>query len=74
MRSNISIKYQTQNLKVKGKLGALGILGPIEIVVQGTGYANGDIITFTDSAGGVGANANVRVNATGSIISTTYKP
>jgi len=61
-----------ESLKVKGQLGALGILGPIQIVTQGTGYANGDIITFTAGAGGAGANANVRVNATGSIISATY--
>jgi hypothetical protein len=58
---------------VKGKLGSLGMLGPIEIVAPGTGYANGDIIVFTNSAGGVGANANVTVNATGSIISATYR-
>jgi hypothetical protein len=63
----------TENLKIKGYLASLGILGPIQIVTPGTGYANGDIITFTDSAGGVGANANVYVNATGSIIRTEYK-
>lgn len=60
------------SLKVKGQLGSLGILGPIEIVTPGTGYANGDIVYFTNSAGGAGANANVKVNATGSIISATY--
>lgn len=60
------------SLKKKGKLGSLGILGPIQIVTPGTGYANGDIITFTNTAGGVGANAYVNVNATGSIVSTTY--
>ena len=62
----------TQNLKIKGKLASLGLLGPIQIVVSGTGYANGDIISFANSAGGVGARANVKVNATGSIISTEY--
>lgn len=62
----------TENLKIKGQLAALGMLGPIQIVTPGTGYANGDIINFTNSAGGVGANANVTVNATGSIISTQY--
>lgn len=62
-----------ESLKVKGQLASLGILGPIQIVTQGTGYANGDIITFTNGAGGAGANANVGVNATGSIISATYK-
>ena len=62
----------TENLKVKGYLATLGMLGPIEIVSPGSGYANGDIINFTDSAGGVGAHANVKVNATGAIISTEY--
>lgn len=62
----------TDSLKIKGQLGSLGILGPIQVVTPGTGYANGDIVYFANSAGGVGANANVTVNATGSIISATY--
>jgi hypothetical protein len=62
----------TESLKVKGVLPSLGMLGPIQIVTPGTGYANGDIINFASSSGGVGARANVRVNATGSIISTEY--
>lgn len=62
----------TENLKIKGRLASLGILGPIQIVNPGTGYANGDIISFTGGGGGVGAHAYVNVNATGSIISTTY--
>ncbi len=62
----------TESLKLKGYLGSLGMLGPIQIVTPGTGYANGDIISFNNSAGGVGAHANVTVNATGSIISTEY--
>jgi hypothetical protein len=62
----------TENLKIKGYLATLGMLGPIQIVTPGTGYANGDIINFTNSAGGVGARANVSVNATGSITSTEY--
>ncbi len=62
----------TENLKIKGQLASLGMLGPIQIVTPGTGYANGDVISFTNSAGGIGANANVTVNATGSIISTEY--
>ena len=60
------------SLKKKGKLASLGILGPIEIVTQGTGYANGDTIIVSNSNGGVGASAYVNVNATGSIITTTY--
>jgi len=59
------------NLKIKGLLGSLGILGPIKITTPGTGYANGDKITFVDGHGN-GANANVTVNATGSIISAQY--
>ena len=61
-----------ENLKIKGFVGSLGILGPIRITTPGTGYANGDIITFVDGHGN-GANANVTVNATGSIISTQYR-
>lgn len=57
---------------LKNELAPLGILGPITIITPGSGYANGDIITFTNSAGGVGANAYVNVNATGSIVSATY--
>jgi len=61
-----------ENLKIKGHVGSLGILGPITITTPGTGYANGDIITFFDGHGN-GANANVTVNTTGSIISTQYR-
>jgi hypothetical protein len=61
-----------ENLKIKADLASLGILGPIEIVTPGTGYANGDNILFLNSHGN-GANANVTVNATGSIISTQYR-
>ncbi len=66
--------YDTTDLAgaIKGKLGSLGILGPIEIVEPGTAYSNGDTIVFTNSAGGVGAFANVTVNGTGSIVSATY--
>lgn len=61
-----------ESLKLKGSLASLGILGPIQIVTPGTGYSNGDTIVFADSAGGVGAKAYVNVNASGSIVSTTY--
>lgn len=57
---------------VKGDLGSLGILGPIEIDIPGTGYANTDYITFIGGKG-VGANANVSVNATGSIVNVFYQ-
>lgn len=61
----------TDSLKVKGDLASLGILGPITITTPGTGYSNGDTILFTGGTG-YGAAANVRVNATGSIVSTEY--
>lgn len=57
--------------QVKGFIGNLGILGPIEIDKPGTGYANGDMIVFSGGLG-VGANANVTVNATGSITTVQY--
>lgn len=57
---------------VKGKLGSLGILGPIEINIPGTGYSNNDFIIFSNGRG-VGANANVSVNATGSIVNVFYQ-
>jgi hypothetical protein len=63
----------TESLRLKGKLGSLGILGPIEIVTPGTGYVGGEYITFSNTAGGVGANANITVNATGSITSVSYR-
>lgn len=61
-----------ESLRIKAKLGSLGILGPIQIVSPGTGYQNTDYIIFSNTAGGIGANANVSVNATGSIVSVMY--
>lgn len=60
------------NLKVKADLASLGILSPVQIVTPGTGYANGEFIVFTNSSGN-GANANVTVNSTGSIVSVQYQ-
>lgn len=57
---------------VKGNLGGLGILGPIQIDIPGTGYSNSDFIIFSN-AKGVGANANISVNATGSIVNVFYQ-
>lgn len=65
--------YDTTYPSTKAKLGSLGILGPITVVTPGTGYANGEYIVFSNTAGGIGANANISVNATGSIISATYR-
>lgn len=51
-------------------LKKLGSLGRIQVVTPGTNYANGDMVVF-NGGGGYGANAFVKVNATGSIISVT---
>jgi hypothetical protein len=70
----LSLYDTTSATTTKGILGNLGILGPIKISDGGTGYANGDYIKFTgnDYNGGVGANATVTVNASGTIISVDY--
>jgi hypothetical protein len=53
-------------------LGALGILGPIQIISGGNGYQANDVIVFTGGSG-VGAKANVAtVNGTGAITSVEY--
>ena len=65
--------YDTTYPNTKAKLGSLGILGPIRVVTPGTGYANGQYIVFSNTAGGIGANATVNVNSTGSIVSATYR-
>lgn len=54
----------------RGDLRKLGSLGRITIVGGGTGYANGDTLSFNGGSG-YGANAFVSVNATGTIISAT---
>lgn len=54
-----------------GYLASLGILGPIQIINGGDGYANGEIIQFMGGTG-EGAYANLTVNATGTIISADY--
>lgn len=51
-------------------LKKIGSIGRIKIVKSGTGYANGDTITFTGGSG-YGANAYINVNVTGSIVSVT---
>lgn len=62
----------TESLKTKGKLGNLGILGPIQIVNGGTGYANGKFVTFSGGTG-TGANATIGVNGSGTITSVAYQ-
>jgi hypothetical protein len=54
----------------RGDLRKLGSLGRITVVGGGTGYANGDTLSFNGGSG-YGANAFVSVNATGTIISAT---
>jgi len=54
----------------RGDLRKLGSLGRINIVNGGTGYANGDTLSFNGGSG-YGANAFVSVDATGTIISAT---
>lgn len=58
------------NTSVRG----LGILGRIDIISGGSGYANGDMIQFINQPQtfGSGAAANVTVNATGAIIKTNW--
>lgn len=54
----------------------LGILGRINVTSSGTGYSNNDYIRFENVPGGYGfgANANLIVNATGSIMRTNWLP
>lgn len=59
------------NLPANTRIRNLGILGRIEINSGGSGYANGDYIQFIGGYG-VGANATVEVNSSGSIISTDW--
>lgn len=54
----------------RADLRKLGSLGRINIVTPGTGYANGEILTFTGGSG-YGANGYVTVNSSGSIIDVT---
>jgi hypothetical protein len=56
------------------KILELGILGQINVSSRGTGYTNNDFIIFENVSGGYGsgANANLVVNATGSIMRTNW--
>jgi len=64
--------YNTSYPNTKAKLGSLGILGPIKIVSPGMGYATGEFVVFSNTAGGVGANAKITVDGSGSITSVSY--
>ena len=54
----------------------LGIIGRLNVNSPGSGYSNGNIVTFTNIIGGYGfgANATVTVNGTGAIIHATMRP
>jgi hypothetical protein len=57
-------------------ISQLGILGRMDIVSPGTGYQNTDYIELVNIPGGFGsgANANVTVNSTGSIVKVSFLP
>ena len=57
-------------------ISKLGILGKMVVDNPGTGYANGDLITFVNKPGssGSGALGYVNVNATGAIVTAKFKP
>ena len=64
--------YKTDDTISIGDLGALGILGPIQINTQGSGYQVNDTIVISGGSG-YGAYANVvSVNASGAITNVGY--
>jgi hypothetical protein len=64
--------YYTENLASLASLKNLGILAPIQIIDAGVGYVANDKIIFTGGTG-YSAYANVTsVNASGSIVSTSF--
>ena len=68
--------YKTEDTISIGDLGALGILGPIQINTQGSGYQVNDTIVISGGSG-YGAYANViSVNSSGAItnVGYTYSP
>lgn len=58
------------------KLKTLGILGRLRINAGGAGYANGELLQFTNvpNGYGFGANGSVTVNSSGAIVSATLTP
>lgn len=58
------------------RISEVGAIGRINILNGGTGYTNSNYIQFNNVLGGYGfgANANVIVNSTGSIVRTTFLP
>jgi hypothetical protein len=58
------------------KIKTLGILGELQVNAGGSGYANGELLQFTNVPNGYGFGANgfVTVNSSGSIVSATLTP
>jgi hypothetical protein len=70
-------KVPTANVSGNLRIKQLGILGKMNIVSRGSGYANGEIIEFINGpeSYGVGAKANIlSVNATGAIMEVRFVP
>ena len=70
-------RVPTANVSGNLRIKQLGILGKMNIVSRGSGYANGEIIEFINGpeSYGVGAKANiVSVNATGAIMQVGFVP
>ena len=66
----------TATISANTRIRNLGIVGRLKINAGGTGYSNGATLIFTNIPGsyGYGANGNVVVNASGSIIRTILQP
>lgn len=72
---NNYITVPTVDIFGNTRLKTLGILGKMRINDPGLGYANGDILTFTNIPGGYGTGANGRVasvNGSGSILRVEF--
>ena len=70
-------KVPVANVSGNIRIKQLGILGRMNVVSRGSGYANGEIILFDNIPGGygVGAKANIlSVNATGAIQEVRFVP
>jgi hypothetical protein len=73
--SNYSTNPQI-SIIANNRIKELGILSRTSVISPGTGYSNNDYIIFENVTGGYGfgANANLIVNATGSILRTNWLP
>ena len=66
----------TLSIIANTRISEIGAIGRINILNGGSGYTDSDYIQFTNVLGGLGfgANANVTVNGTGSIVRTSFLP